>query len=51
MEPDDEVNYSNLGNDYVALNRLEDAEGVYTQAEERKLQGESLYKSDTCWLF
>ena len=42
VEPDDEINYSNLGNDYVALNRLEDAEAVYTQAEERKLQGESL---------
>ncbi|MGO9517674.1 MAG: tetratricopeptide repeat protein [Candidatus Korobacteraceae bacterium] len=42
MEPNDEVSYSNLGNDYVALNRLDDADAVYQQAEERKLQGESL---------
>ena len=42
MEPNDEVNYSNLGNLCVALNRLDDADAVYQQAEERKLQGESL---------
>ena len=42
VEPNDEINYSNLGNDYVALNRLDDADAVYQQAEERKLQGESL---------
>jgi tetratricopeptide (TPR) repeat protein len=42
MEPNDEVNYSNLGNDCVALNRLDDADAVYQQAEKRKLQGESL---------
>ncbi len=41
-EPNDEINYSNLGNDYVALNRLDDAEAVYKQADDRKLQGESL---------
>ena len=42
VEPNDEINYSNLANDYVALNRLDDADAVYQQAEERKLQGESL---------
>jgi Flp pilus assembly protein TadD len=45
VEPNDEINYSNLGNGYVALNRLDDAEAVYKQAEERKLQSESLLEN------
>jgi tetratricopeptide (TPR) repeat protein len=33
---------SNLGNAYASLNRLDDAEAVYQQAQERKLGGETL---------
>ena len=42
LEPDDEVNYGNLGYSYASLNRLDDAEAVYRQAEDRKLESESL---------
>ena len=42
LEPNDENNYLNLGNDYANLNRLDEAETVYRQAEERKLEGEFL---------
>ena len=42
LEPNDENNYLNLGNDYANLNRLDQAETVYKQAEERKLEGEFL---------
>jgi serine/threonine protein kinase/tetratricopeptide (TPR) repeat protein len=42
LEPNDENNYLNLGNDYANLNRLDEAETVYKQAEERKLEGEFL---------
>ena len=36
------TNYVNLGSDYMTLNRLDEAEAVYKQAEERKLEGELL---------
>jgi tetratricopeptide (TPR) repeat protein len=42
LEPNDEVNYGNLGYVYASLNWLDQAEAVYKQAEERKLEGESL---------
>ena len=43
LEPNDGVNYYlNLGNGYAALNRLDEAEAVYKQAEERKLESECL---------
>jgi tetratricopeptide (TPR) repeat protein len=42
LEPNDENNYLNLGNDYANLNQLDEAETVYKQAEERKLEGEFL---------
>ncbi len=42
LEPNSEVCYSNLGNDYANLNRLDDAEAVYKQAGERKLESENL---------
>ena len=42
LEPNDENNYLNLGNDYANLNQLDQAEKVYKQAEERKLEGEFL---------
>jgi eukaryotic-like serine/threonine-protein kinase len=42
LEPNNVLSYSNLGLTYVYLNRLDDAEAVYRQAEERKLEGEGL---------
>ena len=36
------ANYANLGNAYANLNRLDEAEAVYKQAEERKLESETL---------
>ena len=51
LEPNDENNYLNLGNDYASLNRLDEAEAVYKQAEERKLEGEFLLRTATSWLF
>jgi eukaryotic-like serine/threonine-protein kinase len=42
LEPTAAPNYSNLGGAYIGLNRLEEAEAVYKQAEERKLQSEAL---------
>jgi len=42
LEPNDEANYGNLGYAYASLNRLDEAEAVYRQAEEHKLEGESL---------
>ena len=42
LEPNSEANYANLGLDYASLNRLDEAEAVYRQADERKLEGEFL---------
>ena len=42
MGPSDVVDYNNLGSAYVNLNRLDEAEAVYKQAEERKLESELL---------
>ena len=42
LEPNNGINYVNLGDDYANLNRLDEAEAVYKQAEERKLEGETL---------
>ncbi len=42
LEPDDGSNYLNLGVSYTALNQLDEAEAVYQQAEERKLENEFL---------
>jgi len=42
LEPNNATNYDNLGIAYTALNRLDEAEAVYKQAEERKLEGELL---------
>jgi hypothetical protein len=36
------MTYVSLGNDYAGLNRLEEAEAVYKQAEDRKLENELL---------
>ena len=45
LEPNNVVNYVNLGIAYTALNRLDEAEAVYKQAEERKLENECLLQS------
>jgi len=42
LEPNDVVNYGNAGTAFASLNRLDEAEAVYKQAEERKLEGEGL---------
>jgi tetratricopeptide (TPR) repeat protein len=42
LEPNNGANYLNLGNAYVNLNRLDEAEAVYKKVEERKLWGGSL---------
>ncbi len=38
LEPNSALSHSNLASDYVVLNRLEEAEAVFRQAEERKLE-------------
>lgn len=45
LEPNAVINYGNLGTAYASLNRLEEAEAVYRQAEERKLESEYLLVS------
>jgi len=40
LEPNMVANYLNLAQTYVILNRLDEAEAVYKQAEERKLEDE-----------
>ena len=42
LEPNNATNYVNLGLYYASLNRLDEAQAVYKQAEERKLEVESL---------
>ena len=45
LEPNIAANYVNLGDAYTALNRLDEAEAVYKQAEERKLESEFLLQN------
>ena len=45
LEPNRADNYLNLGIACTTLNRLDEAEAVYKQAEERKLEGEMLLQS------
>ena len=45
LEPDGAIYYQNLGADYVNLNRLDEAEAVYKEAERRKLFAEGWAKS------
>jgi tetratricopeptide (TPR) repeat protein len=42
LQPGDEISYVNLAAAYMALNRLEEAETLFKQAEERKMEGEYL---------
>lgn len=45
LEPNAGVNYVNLGDAYISLNRLEEADAVFRQAQERKLEDELLILS------
>ncbi len=45
LEPNIVPNYLNLGFAYTILNRLDEAEAVYKQAEERKLENEMLLQN------
>ena len=45
LDPDEVANYLNLGIACTALNRLDEAERVYKQAGERKLEAEFLLQS------
>ncbi len=42
LQPDASVNYSNLASTFLGLNRLDDSEAVFKQAEEQKLESENL---------
>ena len=42
LEPNNGINYGAVGVEYAALNRLDEAEAVYKQAEDRKLESEDL---------
>jgi tetratricopeptide (TPR) repeat protein/tRNA A-37 threonylcarbamoyl transferase component Bud32 len=45
LEPSNVANYINLGVAYTVLNRLDETEAVFKQAEERKLEHEFLLQS------
>ena len=45
LHPDAATSYSNLSYSYMALNRLDEAEAVFKQAEERKLENESMLQN------
>src|SRR5580692_11227635 len=42
LEPNNALSYLNVGGGYTDLNRLDEAEAVYKQAEERRLESETL---------
>jgi len=45
LNPNSATNYINLGIAYTVFNRLDEAEALYKQAEERKLKGELLLQN------
>ncbi len=45
LEPNHSFSYDNLGIDYSVLNRLEEAEAVFKQAEERNLENDEMPRS------
>jgi eukaryotic-like serine/threonine-protein kinase len=45
LEPNNVFNYRNLGHSYTSLNRLDEAEAVFKEAEKHKLEGELLLRS------
>jgi len=42
LEPNSVLNYATLGSDYMSLNRLDEAEASFKQAEARRLESERL---------
>jgi serine/threonine protein kinase/tetratricopeptide (TPR) repeat protein len=46
MDPGHVNRYANLGTDYIALNRLSEAEGIFKQAADRKLESEELLQAE-----
>ena len=42
LEPNNVINYFSVADAYANLNRLDEAEAVYKQAEDRKLEGETM---------
>ena len=42
LEPNNAINYQNVGSGLMNLNRLDEAEAVYKQAEDRKLESEAV---------
>jgi tetratricopeptide (TPR) repeat protein len=51
LDPSNVNNYINLGMNYIALNRLDEAAAVYKQAEQRKLEHELLLEYRYCLAF
>jgi len=49
LDPNDVANYINLASPTQTFNRLDEAEAVYKQAEERKLESEFLLQSRYGW--
>jgi serine/threonine protein kinase/tetratricopeptide (TPR) repeat protein len=45
LRPNSATSYVNLGYSYMSLNQLDEAEAVYKQAEERKLENEVLFQN------
>ena len=45
LEPTNSLNYQSLGADYVSLNRLDEADALYKQAEARRLVNEGSARS------
>ncbi len=45
LEPSRMANYASVGDTYTNLNRLDEAEAVYKQAEDRNLEGEFLLEN------
>jgi eukaryotic-like serine/threonine-protein kinase len=42
LEPNSVLSFDNLGLDYLVLNRLDEAEAVFTEAEAQKLENDSM---------
>ncbi len=45
LHPNTARSYANLGYSYMALNRLDEAEAIFQQAEERKLENETMLQN------
>ena len=49
LEPDNGSNYVNLGDDYTDLNRLDEAEAVCKQGQERKWRTSACSRAAIGW--